>query len=93
MPDIAALDRLISQLNTSGLAQRNNDLYQVIKQLIQFLRQTIDSTTAQITAVTPPSTTTTVGTIINVGSGLFPPAGFDLEFEDPTPFTSIDLYP
>src|SRR4030095_11765710 len=48
MPDIAALDRLKSQLLTSGLQERNNALYQVINQLIDFLRQNINSITATI---------------------------------------------
>lgn len=42
MAYISALDRLQSQLLTSGLQERNQALYQVISQLIQFLRQTID---------------------------------------------------
>lgn len=53
MPDIAALDRLRSQLLTSGVQERNNALYQVIDQLIAYLRQNINATQAQITAITP----------------------------------------
>ena len=34
------LTRLISQLNTSGLSQKDQPLYQVIFQLINYLRQT-----------------------------------------------------
>src|SRR5262245_25269579 len=47
MPDIEALDRLKSQLLTSGLQERNNALWQVINQLIDFLRRNIDTVTAQ----------------------------------------------
>lgn len=46
-----ALDRLKSQLLTSGLQERNNALFQVINQLIDNLRQNIDTTQAQITAI------------------------------------------
>lgn len=38
------LDRLKSQLLTSGLQQDNSALFQVINQLIDYLRQTVDST-------------------------------------------------
>ena len=51
MPSIPALDRLQSQLLTSGLQERNNALYQVISQLIAFLRQNINSTEAQISVI------------------------------------------
>ncbi len=42
MPNIAGLDRLKSQLLTSGLSQQNQPLFQVINQLIDYLRSTID---------------------------------------------------
>lgn len=49
-PNIKALDRLKSQLLTSGLQERNNALFQVINQLIDYLRQGIDSVQSQINA-------------------------------------------
>jgi hypothetical protein len=42
MPNIAGLDRLKSQLLTSGLSEKNQPLFQVINQLIDYLRSTID---------------------------------------------------
>lgn len=51
MPSIPALDRLQSQLLTSGLQERNNALFQVISQLIGFLRQNINATEAQISVI------------------------------------------
>jgi len=51
-----SLDRLKSQLLTSGLQERNNSLYQVINQLIDNLRQNIDSTQGQISAIISGST-------------------------------------
>ena len=48
MPNIVSLDRLQSQLLTSGLQEKNFPLYQVISQLIGFLRQTIDETAIAI---------------------------------------------
>lgn len=42
MPSIAGLDRLKSQLLTSGIQQQNQALFQVINQLIDYLRSTID---------------------------------------------------
>lgn len=48
MPDLNSLDRLKSQLLTSGLQERNQALFQVINQLINFVRQLT-------TDVTPPS--------------------------------------
>lgn len=41
MPTVQALDRLQSTLLTSGIQEKNFALYQVISQLIGFLRQTI----------------------------------------------------
>lgn len=38
------IDRLVSQLNTSGLQQQNNALYQVIKSLIDLGQQLISQT-------------------------------------------------
>lgn len=44
MTSIDGLDRLKSQLLTSGIQQENSALFQVINQLIDYLRQTIDAT-------------------------------------------------
>lgn len=52
-PNIVALDRLKAQLLTSGIQGRNNALFQVIDQLIDFLRQDINLTQSQIAALTP----------------------------------------
>ncbi len=52
MPDIKALDRLKSQLQTTGLQQKNFPLYQVINQLIDSLRQNIDFTSEALAALT-----------------------------------------
>lgn len=76
MPDIIALDRLKSQLLTSGLQERNQALYQVINQLIDFLRQSINLTSAQITALTPSGGGSGGGTIITNANGI-PLDGFD----------------
>lgn len=67
MPNIDSLDRLKSQLLTSGLQQKNQPLYQVINQLIDSLRQAIDFTASEIAnlassiedsiPVIPPTTT------------------------------------
>jgi len=51
MPNIQALDRLKSQLLISGIQEKNQPLYQVINQLIDFLRQTINTTTAEIAVI------------------------------------------
>lgn len=48
MPKVEALDRLKSQLLTSGVQQKNQPLYQVINQLIDFLRQAIDTQQLQL---------------------------------------------
>ncbi len=45
MPDIVSLERLKSQLMTSGIQQQNIALFQIINQLIDYLRQTIDVVT------------------------------------------------
>jgi hypothetical protein len=72
MPNIASLDRLKSQLLTSGLSQTNHPLFQVINQLIDFLRQTITLTEQQIQAIVSSTTTTiTSGTIVT-NTGLMP---------------------
>ncbi len=68
MPDIAALDRLKSQLLTSGLQERNNALFQVINQLIDFLRQSINATSISISSLSPPPSPPSGGTIITNGS-------------------------
>ncbi len=67
VPNIAALDRLKSQLLTSGLSEKNNDLFQVINQLIDFLRQSINLTASQIIAITP-GPTPTPSKLIVIGS-------------------------
>lgn len=41
MPTISALDRLKAQLLTSGIQEKNQPLFQVINQLIDYLRQSI----------------------------------------------------
>ena len=50
-PNVVALDRLKAQLLTSGLAERNNALFQVINQLIDNLRQGIDTLSQQINVI------------------------------------------
>lgn len=63
MPDIKALDRLKSQLQTTGLQQKNYQLYQLLSQLIDFLRQSVNLTTSSIShlesevSAIPPTTT------------------------------------
>ena len=52
-PKLQALDRLRSQLLTSGVQDKNMPLFQVIDQLIKLLRENIDSTEAQINSLTP----------------------------------------
>jgi hypothetical protein len=47
-----ALDRLKSQLLVSGIQQRDNALYQVINQLIGYVRQLIDETEGAINDIT-----------------------------------------
>ena len=66
MANIPALDRLKSQLQMTGLQQKNFPLYQIISQLIDFLRQGIDTSaaglanvSAAISAATPSSSSTT----------------------------------
>lgn len=49
---VAGLDRLKSQLLTSGLQQRDQPLYQVINQLIDYVRQGFTSVDGQITDIT-----------------------------------------
>lgn len=49
------LDRLLSQLNTSGIQTSNNPLYQVIKQLIQILQGFSVSTSAAISSTSSSS--------------------------------------
>src|SRR5215203_2984798 len=62
---IPQLDRLHSQLLTSGLSQKNNPLFQVIDQLIKAIRQGVDELQGEIVAITatsgptPPAVTTT----------------------------------
>lgn len=41
MPNIQTIDRLKSQLLTSGIQEKNQALFQVINQLIDFTRQTV----------------------------------------------------
>lgn len=51
------LDRLKSQLLTSGIQQENNALYQVVVQLIDYLRDNINTVDALVngpTGITPP---------------------------------------
>lgn len=57
-----AVDRLKSQLLTSGLQQKDQPLYQVINQLIGFVRQLIDETGTAVDSIntaagTPPTQT------------------------------------
>lgn len=52
MANVAGLDRLKSQLLTSGLQQKDQPLYQVINQLIEFVRQSINENQAAIDAIT-----------------------------------------
>lgn len=47
-----AVDRLQSQLLTSGLSQRDQPLYQVISQLIGYVRQLIDETQGSLNTIT-----------------------------------------
>jgi Collagen triple helix repeat (20 copies) len=51
MPNIPALDRLKSQLQTTGLQRSNMPLYQIINQLIDYLRQSVDLTTTGLASV------------------------------------------
>lgn len=44
-----SLDRLKSQLLTSGLQQENTALFQIINQLIDYLRGNINATQAALT--------------------------------------------
>lgn len=67
MPSIESIDRLKAQLLTSGIQEKNQPLYQVINQLIGFLRQTITETEAAIAGLgtgTSGSGTTTVNQFI-----------------------------
>ena len=57
MPKIEALDRLKSQLLASGVQQKNQPLYQVINQLIDFLRQSINEVQGQIDEINNPPVT------------------------------------
>lgn len=52
LPD---LNRLKSQLLTSGVSQQNNALFQVINQLINYLAMTQQILSAQISGISPPS--------------------------------------
>lgn len=68
MPNISALDRLKAQLQTTGLQQKNFQLYQIISQLIDYLRQNIDLTASQVaglsssvTTISTPSTQVIIG--------------------------------
>lgn len=80
MPNIAALDRLKSQLLTSGLSQQNSALFQVINQLIDFLRQTINTTTSRINSLSSTSSTTIINSSNN--SSLLP-LDFTEDLESP----------
>jgi hypothetical protein len=51
MPNISALDRLKSQLQTTGLQQSNIQLYQIISQLIDSLRQSVNLTTVGLASL------------------------------------------
>ncbi len=58
MPNISSLDRLKSQLQTTGLQRTNFPLYQLINQLIDYLRKSIDlaaQEVADLGAITTPS--------------------------------------
>lgn len=77
MPDIAALDRLQSQLLTSGLQERNNALFQVISQLIAFVRQNINATSATITSLIPPPSPPSGSTVITNGGMMADVGGLD----------------
>lgn len=77
MPDIVALDRLKSQLLTSGLQERNQALFQVINQLIDFLRQSINLTASQITAITSSTSGGSGGGTIITNGAVMPLDGED----------------
>lgn len=64
MPNIASLDRLKSQLLTSGIQEKNQALYQIINQLIDFLRQSIDFADESIIVLT-----SGVSGILPIGNG------------------------
>ncbi len=64
---VPQLDRLKSQLLTSGLQQRNQALYQVINQLIDVLRQGLDDVESQINNIVNINTPSPAGTIITNG--------------------------
>lgn len=63
MPNITQLDRLKSQLLTSGIQQQNQPLYQVINQLIDALRQAINLQAGQITDIINTPSPVTIGPI------------------------------
>ena len=68
MPNIAGLDRLKSQLLTSGIQQQNQALFQVINQLIDYLRSTIDlAATAAATSGGGSTATTIIQNLIALG--------------------------
>lgn len=73
MLNIQALDRLKAQLQTTGLQQKNFQLYQIISQLIDFQRQSIDLTTKGLASVNttiinsnPPVTQIIQGDLIGI---------------------------
>ncbi len=51
MADQDPIDRLLSQLMTSGLQIKDNPLFQVISQLIKYLRQLQTDTAASLTII------------------------------------------
>lgn len=73
MANISALDRLKTQLHISGISQQNQSLFQVIDELINFLRQSINLTQSQVNALNiATSPTITIPSIITQGQSIYP---------------------
>lgn len=86
---IPQLDRLKSQLLTSGLSQKDQPLFQIINQLIDVLRQSTTEIVNNVTTVASAATPGGVDGNVQFNSGGSFGGASDLVYDNPTKTTRI----